>query len=140
MEKQLLKNPDIYPTDEVLKDTLGTVYPVYRKLIDDITGNTLNLIPEWRYYKDGNAWLCKVVNKKRTVLWISVWEGYIIAGIYFSQKNYEGVFELPISEQIKRKFAEVNHIGRMILLIMNIDKMEQLPDLLTVIEYRNKQK
>lgn len=140
MDKPLLKDPDVYPSDEVLEETLGEAYPAYRKLIDEITGGPLKLMPEWRFYKDGNAWLCKVVNKKRTVMWLSVWDGFLKASVFFSQKNYEGVFDLPVSEKIKKDFAEVDHTGRIITLILDIRKTEDLPDVLTVIGYRDKQK
>lgn len=76
METQLLRNPEILPSEEVLKDALKNSFPAYNELINAITSNTLGLLPEWHYYNDGKAWLCKVVFKKKTIFWLSVWEQY----------------------------------------------------------------
>lgn len=64
-ETMLLRDADVEPTDRVLEDILGKdIYKVYKALIDIITAK-YKLAYEWRFYKDGNAWLCKVSNKKR---------------------------------------------------------------------------
>lgn len=33
--------------------------------------------PEWRYYKDGKSWLCKITQKNKTIVWISLWEPFL---------------------------------------------------------------
>lgn len=72
-EKILLRDPDVEPTDKVIEDSLGKdAYEIYKTLIEVITGK-YKLAYEWRFYKDGNAWLCKVTNKKKTVFWLSLW-------------------------------------------------------------------
>jgi hypothetical protein len=34
--------------------------------------NENKLIIEWDYYKDGKSWLCKIINKKKTICWLSI--------------------------------------------------------------------
>ena len=70
METQiLLRDPDIFPSEEVLRNALGeTNYNLFQGFVQNITSPTSGLAMEWRYYNDGKAWLCKVVNKKKTVL------------------------------------------------------------------------
>uniref|UniRef100_UPI00336BC98E DUF3788 family protein n=1 Tax=Pasteurella multocida TaxID=747 RepID=UPI00336BC98E len=48
----------MYPTDEILKRILGKSFSVYLKLLR--LYENYSLIPEWKYYKDGKAWLCKI--------------------------------------------------------------------------------
>lgn len=86
-EKILLRDPDVEPTDKVIEDSLGKdAYEIYKTLIEVITGK-YKLAYEWRFYKDGNAWLCKVTNKKKTVFWLSLWEIFIKTGFYFTEKT-----------------------------------------------------
>jgi len=66
MELPFLKDPEIYPSDDVLKNVLGTSYPAFEELTGKIKDTEYALEPEWRYYKDGKAWLCKVCHKKKT--------------------------------------------------------------------------
>ncbi|MCU4166572.1 DUF3788 family protein [Carboxylicivirga caseinilyticus] len=90
-ETILLRDKDIEPTDAVLENALGKErFSIYQKLIKIFT-NEYSLEPQWRYYKDGNAWLCKIVYKKKTILWLSVWENYIKTGFYFTEKTRLGV-------------------------------------------------
>ena len=43
---------------------------------------------EWRYYQDGKAWLCKITFKKRTICWLSVWDGFFKVTSYFPQRYF----------------------------------------------------
>jgi hypothetical protein len=38
MEIQLLKDPELFPSEEALEHTLGAVYPVYVSLMKTIAG------------------------------------------------------------------------------------------------------
>ena len=67
---------------------------------------------EWRYYRDGKAWLCKVQKKKRTIVWMSVWKGFLKAAIYFPEKYIEEVFKLAISEELKEKISSTKNVGK----------------------------
>src|SRR5690554_7812498 len=104
-ETMLLRDADVEPTDRVLEDILGKdIYKVYKALIDIITAK-YKLAYEWRFYKDGNAWLCKVTNKKKIVFWLSLWEIFIKTGFYFTEKTKGGINNLPIYIEIKEKFS-----------------------------------
>lgn len=57
--EMLLRDAEIFPSDRVLKDTLGDVYDVLESFLATITNEAYLLSFEWRYYNDGKAWLCK---------------------------------------------------------------------------------
>lgn len=62
--QQLLGNPEQEPTDELLKGILDKpIYDILNKIGQHIVAAGLAL--EWRYYKDGKAWLGKVTYKKK---------------------------------------------------------------------------
>lgn len=136
METQLLREQHISPTKEVLKNALGDSYLVYEALIEIITDSKYGLVTVWNYYKDGKAWLCKVSYKKKTVFWLSIWDKFFKIGFYFTEKNNLGVTELEIEEKIKEDFSSSKSIGKLIPLVININKEEQINDVLKIIEYK----
>lgn len=134
----ILNNPDLYPDEDVLKETLTEgVYNLYTELLTTITSKSgMGLIWEWRYYNDGKSWLCKVVYKKRTIFWLSVWEGYFKVSFYFTEMHKEGISSLPISESAKSLFITAKPIGKLIPLTIDVQSEEQLEDVLTIAKFR----
>lgn len=137
MEAQmLLRNAEIYPSEDVLKDALGEVYGVLESFFKTITDNEYGLTIEWRYYNDGKAWLGKVQHKKKTILWLSVWEGFFKVSFYFTEKHLETIVALDIAESIKEDFCKAKPVGRLIPMIIDIKTDNQLKDLLTVVRFK----
>lgn len=137
METQmLLRNADIYPSGEVLKDALGEIFGALDSFFKTITDEEYGLIIEWRYYNDGKAWLAKVLHKKKTILWLSVWEDFFKVSFYFTEKHLEAIAELNISESIKEDFCKAKPVGRLIPMIIDINTDNQLGDLLTVVRFK----
>jgi hypothetical protein len=60
MDDQLLKGPKIEPTNKTLKKEFGDWYPVYKEFASTISSEPYSLKSEWRYYKDGKAWLLRI--------------------------------------------------------------------------------
>lgn len=85
METILLRDKEQYPAGEILMNALSDSYASFSELMAMIAGTEYRLAPEWNYYNDGKAWLCKVVYKKKTVFWLSVWDGYFQAAFYFTE-------------------------------------------------------
>ena len=136
METQLLREPEIFPSKEVLQTVLGQTYSVFEELEKLLTQDEFTLSFEWHYYKDSKSWLCKVCHKKKTVFWLSVWEGFFKTAFYFTEKHLEGIAELDISEQIKKDFCRMKPIGKLLPMVINIDSQEQLTDLLKVVKFK----
>jgi hypothetical protein len=136
MEKPLLNDQHILPTEEVLEKALERSYPVYDELIKITAGTTYGLMADWNYYKDGKAWLCKVCYRKKTVFWLSVWDKYFKIAFYFTEKNKSGIDDLDIDIKIKDEFRQRKPIGKLIPLVINIHKKEQLMDLLKIIDFK----
>lgn len=133
----LLRDSEIIPTEEVLENALGKkVFAVYEELTKIITGVEFELAPEWNYYKDGKAWLCKVVYKKKTVFWLSAWENQIKTSFYFTEKTRTGIFDLAIDQKIKQDFDDSKAVGKLCPLILCIETREQLEDLKEIIRYK----
>jgi len=137
METQLLRDPGLFPSAEVLKDALGgDVYEVFEAFTNTVMGEGYGLNCEWNYYKDGKSWLCKVICKKKTTFWLSVWEGHFKIGFYFTEKHLEGIAALDIAESIKEDFCRMKPVGKLLPMIFAIHQKEQLEDLLKVVAFK----
>ncbi|MDX9918756.1 MAG: DUF3788 family protein [Paludibacter sp.] len=135
MSQQLLRDPEISPSDAVLKNEFGnSLFEVYQALLQNIS--TLGLQVEWRYYRDGKAWLCKITRKAKTVCWLSPWEGYLQIGFYFTEKDRTEIMALDIDNTIKTEFESAKSIGKLIPLIMRIDSADQLRDWNNIAVYK----
>ncbi len=104
-----LKDESVYPSDEVLKGILAESFTAYQELLKLYAANSFTV--EWRYYHDGKAWLCKVQHKKKTVVWMSAWKGYMQAAIYVPEKHASALFALDISEERKQRIRETKKMG-----------------------------
>jgi hypothetical protein len=105
-----LGDSSIYPNSAILKKVLGEAYSGYCALLDVFTQNEMT--HDWRYYKDGKAWLCKVEKKKRTIVWMSAWKGFMKATIYFPEKHIEALYGLDLSDQTKASIKETKNVGK----------------------------
>jgi hypothetical protein len=135
-EKPILSDPDRYPDDSVLKEALGERFNVYTSLLDTIKKPDFGLTPEWNYYKDGKAWLCKVMFKKKTILWLSVWPGYFKIGFYFTEKHVDDIKGMEIDDGIKKDFFNQKTIGKLIPMVIDVSEEAQLDDVLRVVGYK----
>ncbi|KAB3535735.1 DUF3788 family protein [Alkaliphilus pronyensis] len=131
---QLFCNPDIYPNEDVLKHALCKNYENYQTMLKIFDYHGLDC--EWRYYNDGKAWLCKVVQNKRTIVWVSIWTDYIKTGFYFSPKHIYKVRELDISDVIKGQAPTEDKIKKFNEIVFEINDMSLLADLEKVIKLK----
>lgn len=130
--EQALRDESVLPDAAVIGAALGEAGGVYSGFMDAVTAPPLNLDLEWRYYKDGKAWLCKITHKKKTVCWLSIWHGFFKVGFYFSAKTAPAVEALPIDPDVISGFRASEPIGRLLPLSFDVSSARQLPDLLTV--------
>ena len=135
-DMQLLKNPDQSPTPAVLEAELGELFPLYCELLDVLASNEFNLGHEWRYYKDGKAWLCKIARKKKTVAWMSAWQDCLHLGFYFTEKTGAGIPELGIDPDLKNAYATADPIGKMRPLTVELKNTSELQGLRELLRYK----
>lgn len=132
-DELLLRDENIPPDDTALKAALGEAFDAYREFIAQI--ERLGLSHEWRYYKDGKAWLCKITFKKKTVIWMSVHSGFFRATVYFNPKTICGVFDLDIDEALKNAARELE--GKSFIpVVFEISSSDRFEDFAAVVEYK----
>ena len=118
--KQLLRNPDIDPSSEVIAKALGESNKAYIKFINELANHDIQL--EWRYYNDGKAWLAIGLYKwtgvrggqnKTTVFWLSIWDGFFKVTIYFPEKSRADVLSLPLDNEVKLMISDSRQMGKL---------------------------
>lgn len=129
-----LRDENIYPDEIVLNRILGQSYEAYKDLIELFKKHDLSY--EWRYYKDGKAWLCKVQKKKKTIVWMSAWNGFMQATIYFPLKLLEQVLALEINEMLKDKIINTRNVGKSKPCIFEVKSNEVLIDFEKVMKFK----
>jgi hypothetical protein len=129
-----LTDKDIYPDESILKNVLGRSFNAYLGLLRLFEEN--NMVHEWRYYRDGKAWLCKVQSKKRTIVWMSAWKGYMRATIYFPERYIEDIYQLNISSETKNRIKNAKNVGKSKPCTFEIRNLKALKDLEQVMKLK----
>ena len=128
---QLLRDPSVFPSDEVLAEALGDSYSAYAKFTKRLPECSIEA-EEWRYYNDGKSWLSKNTHKKKTVFWLSVWDGFFKVTMFFTEKTCGGVLELKVAEE----FRTFQQMAKLKPLVISVSSGTDQDDLFKVIEYK----
>lgn len=146
LNKQLLRNPDIEPTDTVLKESLVDAYSIYHQFLDLLKQYDIDFV--WRYYPDGKTWLAKGIyhwigkrgsNKEMTLFWCSIWEGYFKIVLYIPEDKRNEILNLSIDNELKNVISEIKRMGdkfRTLPIVFDINSDEHFDSMFKIIEYK----
>lgn len=129
-----LKDESVYPDENVLKAVLGRSYGAYHALLELFDRNEMQC--EWRYYNDGKAWLCKVQKKKKTIVWMSAWKGYMKAAMYIPAKLEADIDALPLQDDTRARIRATEKVGKSLPCIFDIRNQKMLKDFDTVMQFK----
>jgi hypothetical protein len=132
--KPELRDADVFPDEEVLKSVLGRSYAAYSDLIK--LAEELGMSLEWQFYNDVKNWLCRISLKKKTIVWISAWKGFLKATVYFPEKYTEQLNGITLKIKSDAQYMSVQNVGKSIAYIFEIRNKAILHDLQLVIKGR----
>jgi len=128
MDKRLT-NPAIEPDGKVLKSELGDEYRLYLEFATQLEKLSLKL--EWHYYNDYKSWLCKILDGKKNIGWLSVWDDGFRVTVYFNLRT--------ISEVPKDMLVYLEPYGKTYMpLIVRVKTSTALKDAITCLEYKRR--
>lgn len=136
MEKPVLNNPGIFPDENELSMHLGNSFKAWTDFNSLIKTFSPELKPEWNYYKDGKCWLCKVIFKKKTICWISVWEGFFKVTVYFHINNETEVLQLDINNDLKEQFRNAKPSGKIKPFTLNFPDSDPLASIVKIMKLK----
>jgi ABC-type uncharacterized transport system YnjBCD substrate-binding protein len=111
-EKPVLSDKDLYPSPEVIHSYIGKNGPLWDNFFEYLHTNQPDISEEWRYYNDGKSWLLKVVRKKNTVCWVSLYDNTFRITFYFTDKAEEAILNSSIPDKLKKDFTEGKKFGK----------------------------
>ena len=146
-EKLRLREREVLPTSEVLKQVLGDSYVTYETFRDALAG--LNIEQEWQWYTPYKAWFAKGqyrwttprgVMKEKTLYWLHVFEGYFSVAIWFKEKNRMEALNANVSEKAKHMILDAKTMGNLptFPVIFNITTAESLADIYGLINCKKR--
>lgn len=137
MKGPLLRDEQEYPSDDVLAKCLGRAKSAWDALAIRLAKDHPDMSLEWRYYKDGKSWLCKLVRKKKTVCWVSIGDRTFQTTFYFTARNEGDIDRLPISQVLKDAIRAQPLVGKLKPATVRVRSEKQLGDVFTLIGYRS---
>lgn len=146
---QLLRNPNIQPSRDVIAEALGEATNAYTKFNNELVSHGIQL--EWRYYNDGKVWLAKGLYKwtgvrggqnERTVFWISIWDSFFKVTIYIPEKAHADVFSLPLNEEVKQMIVKSKQMKKLKFFPLAFDLYtdELFETIFALIDFRKRMK
>ena len=138
MNKPLLNNKDEFPDDKILLKVLDKSKVLWDEWVRTLSVDFPSASLEWNYYKDGGAWLGKLVQKNKTVCWISVWDKFFKVSFYFTEKNDKDIRDMKIDQRLKDDYFSHKPVGKLKPLIVEVKTKKALKDVQEIISYKIK--
>lgn len=143
-ERQLLRDPNLRPTDDIIADALGAASGAYTKFAEMLRERSIHA--EWRYYNDGKAWLGKALHKwttsrgtpkEMTAFWLSVWDGFFKISLFIPKKSAADALALPLSDRVKDRIGASKETGKLsfFTVVFDLRSDELLGEICTLIDF-----
>ncbi len=144
-KEQSLRNPDIYPSSDVIAKALGKANNAYIKFINELANHDVQLV--WRYYNDGKAWLAKGLykwqgirggQKETTVFWLSIWDGFFKVTIYVPEKDRTDLYSLPHNNEVKLMIENSKQMGKLkhFPIVFNLCSDEAFETVFSLVDFK----
>lgn len=140
MEAPVLKDEHIYPSDDVLEQHLQGAKPIWDAFTARLTTELPDASLEWRYYQDGKSWLCRLVRRKKTICWLSIWDQFFKTTFYFTAKCDHDIEGLPIGQAFKNAYRALPLKGKLKPITIEVRSTKALGDVLTLARYKSASK
>ena len=142
-----LRDPEVIPTHEILKQILGDSYTVYEVFQDALPN--LELEQEWQWYTPHKAWFAKGqhfwttprgTRKEKNLYWLYVYDGYFSVVVWFKEKNRAEIICADVSEKTKQTIQSAETMGKVptFPVLFDVTTMEVLADIYTLLDCKKR--
>jgi len=138
METNVLTDPNVQPTDELIFSIIGENSIYWQQIISYLHDNHSDITEAWRFYNDGKCWLYRTLRKKKTIYWLGILKDTFRITFYLSDKAEVLIEESSLTESIKEEFwnAKRSTFGRSITVVVR--SAEDVNNILKLIEIKLK--
>ncbi len=125
------------PTEKMVKDALGKKYILWQEVVsmtEEICGE---ITPVWKKPMIKYGWSCRLMRKKRNMLYLVPQEGHLRIAFVFGDRAVAAIEESSVSEEIKQELRDAKKYmeGRGINYPVKFKK--QLKDIKKLIEIKH---
>lgn len=149
VKSQLLKDPEIPPSSDVISEALNEADKTYLKFVIELANHDIQL--DWRYYTDGKAWLAKGLyiwtgtrggQKETTIFWLSIWDGFFKVTFYIPEKDRADALNLPLDPKVKQIIADSKQMGKLKFfpLVFDVFSDERFEDIHILADFKKNNK
>ena len=144
-EQQLLRDPNIEPTQEAIAAGLGAANNSYILFLEGLKQHDIQV--NWRYYTDGKSWLGKGLyrwetlrgtKKEVTTFWFSIWDGFFKVTIYIPEKARADALNLALGDEVRKMIENAKQMGKLKFfpLVFDLHSSELFGEIYTLIDFR----
>lgn len=135
MDTPILNDKTQVPDEKILSDLLGDTYKYWQIIRKYLNDNYENIEEVWKFYYEKSGWLLQVFQKKRTILWFKVFDGYFSNSFWFGDKAVTIIEESELPDDIKNRLknSKKYKIGRSVtVFIKDIEEIENVKKLIDI--------
>ena len=136
MNKPYFNEPDISPNDQLIKEAFEDFFPLWKKFEKKIVLDFPEFSSEWKYYKDGKAWLMKVQKKTKTIFWCGIYDDGIKAIFYFTDKVLEHLENSNIPKSYIDQFLSGKYYNKIRAFTVELKSENHLQYILDLINIK----
>ena len=142
-----LREREMIPTDELLRQVLGDSYVAYETFQNDLDG--IGVEQEWQWYTPYKAWFARGqhrwttprgAKKEKTLYWLYVYDKYFSVAVWFKEKNRMEALNADVSEKTKHAILDAKTVGNVptFPVIFDITTAEPLDDICGLINCKKR--
>ena len=111
-EKFVLTDRSVLPNDEYIFSIIGGKSGLWRRIMKHVHENYPDITETWKFYNDGKQWFFRIMQKKKTILWIGVLKDTFRVTFYFGDKAEPLIEASDLPASIKNEFRTTKHYGK----------------------------
>ena len=136
----LFDDKNVKPTEEMVFYHIADKKVHWIELMNYIGDTYKDSEGTWNYYNDGKRWLYKHVLKKKTLFWLTVFQGAFRITFYFGDKAEPVILASNLSVRIKDEFMTGRRYGKIRGISVDVDSGEDLIQIKELMSIKSKLK
>lgn len=138
MEKPVLTDPSVFPSDDLIFSILGHNKIHWLHLLEQVHLKYPGAEEVWHYYNDGKSWLFRIIRKKKTLFWIGLVPDTFRITFYFGEKSFPLIEKSSLPEALKQEFFKGKSFGRFKGISILVESPEDVVNALLLSDIRVK--
>jgi hypothetical protein len=134
----VMSDPLVKPDEKLIFSIIGEKKILWQEIMNYLKSNYPDASGQWNYYKDGKAWLFKVVQKKKTIFWSAILEDTFRLTFYFGDKAEPVIVESKLPDKVKQDFLTGKKYGKIRAISLKINDMKDVEIVKTIVPIKVK--